>query len=76
MKNNKDKESVNKYLHYSGLGFQMIASIGAFTWLGYYLDERKGNESLIFTAILSLIGVALSIYIVIRSVTSKNKGDS
>ena len=71
MKDNKRKESINKYLYYTGLGFQMLASIGIFTWLGVYLDGKNGEDSIIYTAILSLLGVAISIYVVIRSVTSK-----
>lgn len=71
---NKEKQSLNKYIKYSGIGFQMIATIGAFTWLGYYLDGVNDNEKLLYTAILALIGVAISIYVVIRSVQEKNKG--
>lgn len=65
---------LSRYAYYSGLGFQMIAIIGVFTFIGYKIDEWQGNEKPIFTAILSLIGVCSSLYTVIRSV-NKKKGE-
>lgn len=78
---NKDNKSNNgeakgnqlsRYAYYSGLGFQMIAIIGVFTFIGYKIDEWQGNEKPIFTAILSLLGVCSSLYSVIKSVNKKN----
>lgn len=72
---NKSEEgqgnSLSKYAYYSGLGFQMIAIIGVFTFIGYKIDEWQGNEKPIFTAILSLVGVCASLYSVIKSVNKK-----
>lgn len=72
---NKSEEgqgnSLSKYAYYSGLGFQMIAIIGVFTFIGYKIDEWQGNEKPIFTAILSLLGVCASLYSVIKSVNKK-----
>lgn len=62
-KNNKYKN----YVQYSGLGFQMIAIIGIFTFAGVKLDENQGLKTPIYTAILSLFGVLIALYTVIKS---------
>jgi len=64
----KEINNLSKYAYYSGLGFQMIAIIGVFTFIGYKLDERMESEKPILTAILSLLGVCVSLYSVIKSV--------
>ena len=64
-------ESSNKYAYYSGLGFQMAATIGIATYIGHRIDESNGAEKPIWTAILALLGVGASIYLVIRSVTRR-----
>jgi len=69
----KDKQDngetpTNSYLKYSGMGFQMIAVIGLFTWGGYKIDKSAHHTTLWVTAILSLTGVFISLYLVIRSV--------
>ncbi|WP_118193256.1 AtpZ/AtpI family protein [Albibacterium indicum] len=77
---NKDRRSteqegkgnqLSRYAYYSGLGFQMIAIIGVFTFIGYKIDAWQGNEKPIFTAVLSLVGVCSSLYSVIKSVNKK-----
>lgn len=65
---NEDENSLSKYAYYSGLGFQMIAIIGVFTFIGYKIDQNSDNEKPVFTAILSLVGVCISLYSVIKSV--------
>lgn len=60
-----------KYAYFSGIGFQMIAIIGAFTYAGYRIDQTREAGTPIWTALLSLTGVILSIYIVIRAVTRR-----
>jgi putative F0F1-ATPase subunit (Ca2+/Mg2+ transporter) len=58
---------MNDYVKYSGMGFQMIAIIGLFTWGGYKIDESAHHQVKWVTAILSLVGVGISLYIVIAS---------
>ena len=65
-------KSLSKFMYFSGMGFQMIAVIGFFAFIGYKIDESKGSVKPIFTAIFSVIGVGLSLYSVIKSVI-KNK---
>jgi ATP synthase protein I len=59
---------LNSYAKYSAVGFQMIAIIGVFTFIGYKIDATANHETQWVTALLSLIGVFISLYIVIRSV--------
>jgi F0F1-type ATP synthase assembly protein I len=68
----KRQDSLRKYAYYSGLGFQMAATIGIFTFIGLRIDEHRNADTPIWTAILALFGVTASIYLVIKSVTKKN----
>lgn len=63
----KDRQPLNAYAKYSSVGFQMIAIIGIFTYAGYKIDESTHHTVKWVTAILSLAGVFISLYIVIVS---------
>ena len=58
---------MSAYVKYSGLGFQMIAIIGVFAFAGYKIDESAHHQVRWVTAVLALIGVFISLYIVIVS---------
>jgi hypothetical protein len=62
-----DRNPLNAYAKYSGLGFQMIAIIGVFTFAGYKIDMAANHQVKWVTAVLSLTGVFISLYIVIVS---------
>jgi len=64
--------NLSKYAYYSGMGFQMIAIIGVFTFIGMKIDEKRQSDKPIFTALLSLLGVCVSLYSVIKSVNKKS----
>ncbi len=64
-KANKRKEQGRDWVKYTGLGFQMIATICAFVFLGIYLDGYLGIEP-ILTIVLSLTGVAAGLYVALR----------
>jgi ATP synthase protein I len=66
-KNDDEDRPLNAYVKYSGMGFQMIAIIGLFTFAGYKIDESAHHQVKWATAVLSLVGVFISIYIVIVS---------
>lgn len=51
---------------FSGMAIQMGATIGLFAWAGTYLDAEQANEKPIWTIILSLSGVFISLYLLIR----------
>jgi hypothetical protein len=67
---NKSDNGMSDYAKYSALGFQMIAIIGIFTYAGYKIDQGAHHATKWVTALLSLTGVFVSFYVVIRSVRS------
>lgn len=52
---------------YGGIAFQMIAIIGVFTYVGYKIDESARHTTKWVTAILSLIGVFIAMYVIFKS---------
>lgn len=66
-KDDKNK-GLNSYVKYSAVGFQMLATIGLFTFIGYKIDKYRGSSQPIFTALISLIGVIISLFQVIRQI--------
>ena len=59
----------------SAIGVQMAAIIAVGTFVGVKLDEKYPNDTNLFTLILTLLSVILSIYFVIRRVISVSKDD-
>jgi uncharacterized membrane protein len=70
--NNTDNinSNVSNYAKFAGVAFQMLAIIGLFTFVGYKIDESAGHTTKWVTAALSLVGVFISLFIVIRSLKS------
>lgn len=66
------KRNPNVYLRYSSIGFQMMAAmlLGAFG--GMRLDTYLGTKPLMLIVLL-LLGVAYSLYIVIKIVSDKEE---
>ncbi len=75
MKNPKrlPTKALGKYAYFSGVGFQMLAIIGVFTYIGYRIDKSRDAETPIWTALFALAGVCISMYTVIRAVTRNNR---
>ncbi len=64
---NQNKFSgLSNYGRYSGLAFQMIAIILAFVWMGKKIDEKFFPGKTIFIIILSLIGIFIALYVVLK----------
>lgn len=61
------KKALNNYAYYSGIGFQMIAIIGIFAFIGHKLDEWQSTKMPVYTAGLCLVGVFASMYLIIKS---------
>lgn len=70
MSRQKPKRSLNKYTRFSGVAFQMIVIIVLGTFAGIKLDEVFPNKNQLFTIILSLLAVAISMYYVIKQVSN------
>jgi F0F1-type ATP synthase assembly protein I len=61
-------KEASSYAKYTGLAFQMIVIIGVFTFAGYKIDQSAAHQTKWVTAVLSLTGVFISLFLVIRSV--------
>jgi len=64
---NDDGNSGNNYAKFTGVAFQMIAIIGGFTYAGVKIDQAAQHTTKWVTAALSLAGVFIAIYVVIKS---------
>ena len=69
--NNLNKNKATNFAKYSGIAFQMLATIGVFSFIGYKIDENRANSKMVFTAILGLVGVVVSLISVIRSLNKE-----
>ncbi|MCF8345586.1 MAG: AtpZ/AtpI family protein [Bacteroidales bacterium] len=54
------------------MGVQMLVIIAVFTWAGSRLDQRAAIEKPIYTAVLSLLGVIIAIYTVLKDFIHKD----
>jgi hypothetical protein len=68
--NDRGGSETGSLAKFSGLAFQMIAVIGVFAYLGYKIDTGANHQIKWVTASLSLVGVFISLYIVIKSIKS------
>lgn len=67
-----DKKSTgNSYARFSGMAFQMLATIALFTYGGYRIDLWRGTEIPVWTLILSLFSIAASLYLFIKKATQE-----
>lgn len=64
---NRGSEGLSAYSRYSTLVIQMVVIIVLTTLGGKKLDEKLGTDP-IFTVILSLLGVAAALWLVIKEV--------
>lgn len=67
------KKNLNAFAKYSSISFQMIVVIGVFAFIGHKIDGYRNAKTPIFTAGFSLLGVAVSMYQVVKQL---NKNDS
>ena len=63
----------NSYIKYSNMALQMGITIGLGAWGGKKLDEYLHNTKPIFTAVLSLIGIAAGLYLVLKDFIKPQK---
>ena len=62
----KKPKQTSNLARFSGMGFQMLATIGLGTWAGVELDRWQGNKIPGWTLTLSLLAIAASLYNFIR----------
>jgi ATP synthase protein I len=56
----------NNALRYSGVGFQIMATVGVGFFIGYKLDEYLGNKKPYFAAGISVLFVFLALYVALK----------
>ena len=80
--NNKDqqqsnrpvqKKRLNNYARFTGMGFQMLVTIGLGVYAGIKLDERYPNKYQVFSIICSMVAIGLSVFSVIKQVNKSSK---
>lgn len=67
--------SKNPILRFSSMAIQMGLIIGLAAWGGTELDARAKNEKPIYTIILCLLGIGISLYLVIKDASKLSKDD-
>lgn len=73
MPTQKPEKQLSNYAIYSGLIFQMLAIIGIGVVAGYKLDQKYPNKHQLFTVILSLLSVLLSVFYVVKRIIALSK---
>ncbi|MFT5778698.1 MAG: ATP synthase protein I [Crocinitomicaceae bacterium] len=71
----EEKKNADKFVKFSGLAIQMAVLIGGGAWGGNALDTKMQNSKPIFTIIFSLLGIAISLYFVIKGASNLSKDD-
>lgn len=69
----QERKTRNKWLALINIPFQMGIIIFAFAFLGNWLDEKYPNPNDLYVKILTLLGVFIALYNVIRQVNQLNK---
>jgi F0F1-type ATP synthase assembly protein I len=70
----KKKKSLDNYVRYSNIAFQMLIIILIGVFGGIMLDKWIKLQFPVFTIILSILSVILSIYTVTRDLLKSSKG--
>ena len=73
MPGKQPQKPLNAYAKYSGLSVQMAVIIGGGAYGGHKLDEYYKNATPIFTIILSLVSIAIAMYIVLKDLIKPGK---
>lgn len=65
------KKKFDSFIRYSGLGFEMMAIIGGFTFLGFKIDQWMKNDFKGFTLGLAIFSVIAAIVYGTRNLLKK-----
>jgi hypothetical protein len=71
----KQQKTLNNYARYSGLASEMIIIMLAGTFGGIKLDKLVHLKFPVFTVVLSFGSVILALYVVLKSLTGKQKDE-
>ena len=67
------KNQTNNYLRYSGIGFQIAATIGVGVFIGYRLDKWLETKQPYFTLGFALVFIPLGLYFGLREIMADKK---
>lgn len=67
------RKPLDSYARYSGLAVQMAVIIGGGCYGGYKLDAYFHNDKPVYTIILSLVSIALAMYVVLKDLIKPPK---
>ena len=70
-KSNGKKKQPNAFLKYSSMATQMAVIIVVFAYAGIKLDEYYQNEIAYLTGLLTILGVILAMYFMIKDLIKK-----
>jgi F0F1-type ATP synthase assembly protein I len=70
---NPQQKPLNAFAKYGALGIQMAAIIGGGCYSGFKLDEYYKTTTPVFTIILSLLSIALAMYVVLKDFIKPRK---
>lgn len=70
--NSKKPKQPNSFIRFSGIAIQMVVVIYLGNMLGEYVDDRYGKGDELYTKIITLVAVFLSIFLIIRQVMGAN----
>lgn len=74
-KNQLPRKQPNTFIRFSNLTIQMGVIIGISAWGGVKLDAYFKTEQPYYTIVLSLLGIGVALYIVLKGVISDSKKD-
>ena len=72
-KKNDKKSQLKNWAIFSGIAFQMGATIFVCAWIGKKLDERYPSDRNWFTIGFVLFGLVASVYVVLKQLKRYNK---
>ena len=70
-KSNGKKKQPNAFLKYSSMATQMAVIIVIFAYSGIKLDEYYQNEIAYLTGLLTILGVLIAMYFMIKDLIKK-----
>lgn len=70
---NKDNNSIKRWAILSGIGIQMGVIIYLFVKAGNWLDTNYSSTGKKYTILLTLLGVGISLYLVLKQTNRLNK---
>lgn len=63
----------NNMMRYAGLGGQLLATLAAATWLGWFIDEKTAWNFPLFIIILPLLALVFSLWKLIKELDKPKK---